>query len=228
MLATLCLLICLHHVCSFSLDGKAVKGAIKLQNPSDVREKLKDGSCLNVALKDSTDFTTADTEIGSSSDEDAVKLFKQGEALRYKMNFPDVELSPSKKYSVSAVLNVGWCKGTAGKIDSGEWIRDQDYLTDTKFFLDDIEGCRKEDSLECVGPTLSLIKYEKDEGQKDGKEDDDENEKKKGDKSDKEKKQTTSEENENENEDKDQKERKKEKDSSNDDGNDDKKSDKGD
>ena len=164
---------------SFRLNGKQLTGSVEFQDASDAPEELTKGSCLNIALKDSTDFTTADKELASTTDKDIIKSYKDDKKLKYKINLPDTEFNSKKKYSVSAVLNVGWCKEESDEIDSGEWIRDQDYLTDTQFMIDGLEKCSKRSSKECNGPTLSVVKSKQEDNTEKNKSEDEKKENKK-------------------------------------------------
>ena len=158
---------CISQVHSFSLKGKQLVGTIEFQDASDAPEKLEDGSCLNVALQDATDFTTAAKELAKATDKEIKAPFDKDKTLKYKIDMSDLDLNEKKKYSIFAVLNNGWCKEEEGEIDSGEWIKDEDFLTDTKFVVDDFEKCKKESSKECHGPKISLVKNKnEDEGKK--------------------------------------------------------------
>ena len=166
-LAVLEIIWCISQVYSFSLKGKQLVGTIEFQDASDAPEKLEDGSCLNLALQDATDFTTAAKELARTTDKEIKEPFDKDKTLKYRINMPELDLNEKKKYSIFAVLNNGWCKKEENEIDSGEWIKDGDFLTDTKFVVDDFEKCKKESSEECHGPKISLVQSKnEDEGKK--------------------------------------------------------------
>ena len=141
----------------FSVKNKVLKGPIDFQDPSVAPSSIEDGSCLNVNLKDITDFTTASKLIANATMKDINEGYEQGSALKYEIEIP-TDLSSDKKYSVSAVLNIGWCKDENEKIDAGNWIKENDFLTDTNFIIENLEQCSNSKSKECKGPKISLVK----------------------------------------------------------------------
>ena len=162
----------IHQVELFSFKGKTLSGSIEFQDVSHAPKKLEEGSCLNVVLKESANFTPAAKEIANATDRNVKQSFDKDKILKYKLYLSDVAYKPEKEYIVSAVLNIGWCKNETDKIDSGEWIRDHDFLTDTQFVVDDFEKCSKEDTKECHGPKLSLVENHNDEKTKEEKDED--------------------------------------------------------
>lgn len=52
-------------------------------------------------------------------------------ALSYNLTFTKPTEESNVEYTVSAVLNMGWCSD-----DKNEWIRGGDYLTTTSFGID--------------------------------------------------------------------------------------------
>ena len=160
------MILCTCQVESLSLEGKQLVGSIEFQDASELPEKLAEGSCLNVALKDSPDFTTAAKEIARITDKDVKDSYDKDKTLKYKIDLPDMKLTEKKTYLVSAVLNIGWCKEDSDKIDSGKWIGDRDFLTDTPFFVEGLDKCSKESSQMCHGPKLSLVRSQNDDKNK--------------------------------------------------------------
>lgn len=141
----------------FSVKDKVLKGSIDFQDPSVAPKSIEDESCLNVNLKDITDFTTASKLIANATMKNINGGYEQGSVLKYEIKVP-TDLSSDKKYSVSAVLNIGWCKDEKKKIDAGNWIKENDFLTDTNFIIENLEQCSNSKSKECKGPKLSLVK----------------------------------------------------------------------
>ena len=91
--------------------------------------KLPPKSCLRLSFQD---ISIADApsvlykeEIIDLSDVEV------GDALKYSIKSRKPQV-PSIAFSVSAVLNVGWC----AKSGSHPWIKVNDYLTDTSFYVD--------------------------------------------------------------------------------------------
>ena len=125
---------------SLKLSGKALEGGIKF--PADkVPDNLEPGSCLTVKLDDVSLQDTSSTVIMRAVVKDLEKSYKKGESLKYKLEFPgDKDLDDKKDYSVSAVLNNGWC----AKEDSNDWIKKGDFLTDTTNPVD-IKRCSQGD-----------------------------------------------------------------------------------
>ena len=53
-----------------------------------------------------------------------------GDVLKYSIKSRKPQM-PNRLFSISAVLNVGWC----AKTESHPWIKVNDYLTDTSFYV---------------------------------------------------------------------------------------------
>ena len=88
--------------------------------------KLPPNSCLNLEFKD-----TAVQDVSSVIyQEDTIDLSEVeiGDSYYYKIKTKKPKLIHDS-YSISAVLNVGWCPKAA----SSKWIRQKDYVTDTTF-----------------------------------------------------------------------------------------------
>ena len=91
--------------------------------------KLPPNSCLHVAFKD-----TAIADLPSVLYKEVVidlsdVLVDKNYTYKLKTKKPK---RMHASYTVSATLNVGWCSKTS----SSKWIREKDYLTDTKFHVD--------------------------------------------------------------------------------------------
>ena len=173
----LCYLICIlallvtTHGEEFSLKGKVIKGIVEFQAAPEAPENLSKGSCLNVDIQDTTDLTAKSKEVASATDRAIAGNYKKDRIFTYQILLGDEKFSSDKQYSIDVVLNVGWCRKGGGKIDSGEWIRENDFLTDTNFLIENLEKCSASSSNECQGPKISLTKNSKeDENVKKGNE----------------------------------------------------------
>ncbi len=76
---------------------------------------------------------------------------EEGKQLMYKIEL-NGKLSDLTRYTVSAVINMGWCADENGS----EWLRKGDFLNDTMFPVQ-LNDCQNDI---CKGPMVSVKKYD--------------------------------------------------------------------
>lgn len=108
-----------------------ITGEVKFSNDS-APDVLPEKSYLTVKFEDVSLMDAPSVKLGESV-VDVTKIYKKGQPLLYSIKCPNP--SPIHvDYSVSAVLNVGW------KADGNSWIREGDYLNDTRHHVQMEEG----------------------------------------------------------------------------------------
>ncbi len=155
----ICVAFTLISVNAFNLKGKVLSGDVDFQQISDAPETLEEKSCLKLTLEDVTSLFAKPIKVAEATMENIGKEYDKERALKYRLDLPDdKKLSEENNYAISAVLNIGWCKGKSEERYDDEWIRDKDFLTDTTFVVKNLKQCAESSNDECHGPKISLVK----------------------------------------------------------------------
>ncbi len=147
LIAVLCVICFSCYAEATDYTGKTLQGNILL--PNEVKE-IPDGSCMRVKLQDTMlADAAAKTLLQQKVDKPDLKV--ENGTVGYILELKG-DLSDVNEYTISVVVNMGWCAEENGK----EWIRKGDLLNDTQFKVQ-LKECPKDDKL-CKGPIVSLIK----------------------------------------------------------------------